>query len=282
MTDDDAIGEGEIDDDAIGDRVAEWCADTTRRVASSVVRLGEHAWGLVTPEWPISYQHNGILVREDPGADQVVRWGDDVLGAAGLDHRYVIGLCPLTGATRTALESRGYDLQDELLMARDLPGDPFPPPGDVDVEIVEEAAIAPLQRRLWVQEWLPGADAETVRQLTGRRATYSRIGKVTTYTVRDQGTREPVSALDLRVRGWCAEVDGVATLEPHRGRGYGDGVLARAVADATSAGCTHAVLTALADDWPLHWYARHGFRAVHPSWVATWLPTPHEHPQVMP
>ena len=261
-------------EEPLGERICDWYAETTRRVASTVVQLDDKAWGLVTPEWPLSYQHNGILVRRDPGSDALRHWGDEVLGGGGLSHRYVMGLCDLTSATHDALLAAGYTVQVELLMARDLPGEPYPGPEGVVIERVGEAVISPLQRRLWTEEWLPSADEETVRQLTGRRETYSRIGDVTIYTVRGDGDEagQPVTTLDLRVRDWCAEIDGVATLAPYRGRGYGDAMLAAAVGEATRVGCSHAILTALSDDWPKLWYARRGFRQVATSWVADLAP----------
>ena len=51
-----------------------------------------------------------------------------------------------------------------------------------------------------------------------------------------------------------------------RGRGHAGAVLARCLDLAAGAGCDLVVLEAVADDWPRHWYARHGFEGVGSTW----------------
>jgi GNAT superfamily N-acetyltransferase len=79
----------------------------------------------------------------------------------------------------------------------------------------------------------------------------------------------PVACLDVTVRDGIAELDGLATLQPYRGRGYGQALMARGVAYAADAGCELVVLTALVEDWPREWYARHGFTTLGPATEAT-------------
>ena len=258
-------------------RAQDWYAETTYLRATELVRLDESAWGLLTPEWPRSYAHNGILLRADPGPERIVAWGEEVLGGAGLPHRYVMALCALSPQSREALLAAGYELQPELTMVRPATAGPLESPAGVVVELVDEPTVEPLEARMWVEEWLPGAEEESVRQLTGRRVTHARAGEFLSYVVRDPDERHPSSGdlaacLDLLVRGWAAEVDGVATLAAHRRKGYGDALLARAVETAADRGVEQVVLTALVEDWPQHWYARRGFRALDPTWVATRTP----------
>ena len=71
---------------------------------------------------------------------------------------------------------------------------------------------------------------------------------------------EPVSTgLGLRT-GRTIGVYNIATVEPARGRGYGQAMTARVVADGVAAGCDVAILQASAMGQPI--YARMGFRVV--------------------
>jgi predicted GNAT family acetyltransferase len=77
-----------------------------------------------------------------------------------------------------------------------------------------------------------------------------------------------VATTDLCLRGWTGEIDAVATLKSFRGKGYAAALMAAAVTAATDSGCSHVVLSALADDWPRAWYARLGFVEVGVAWEA--------------
>ncbi|HYT27333.1 MAG TPA: GNAT family N-acetyltransferase, partial [Actinomycetota bacterium] len=68
-----------------------------------------------------------------------------------------------------------------------------------------------------------------------------------------------VSYADLYRDGRTAQVEDVATLEAHRGRGYASAVVLRAVEAARHAGCDLVFLVADADDWPKELYRRLGF-----------------------
>ena len=262
-----AVGEVGADDAALGERVADWYAEANLARAGTVAELAEGAWAMRTPAYPKSFAHNAVLVRRDFGADALVEWADDVLADA--DHRYVNAECDLSEATREGLKTAGYELTSLVLMARDLDVEP-PLPHGISVEPAARQDLARLHTVLWRTEWLPGIGDDEVAQLVDRRD--DGPGELA-WLVRDADLDDPVSGdlaacTDLHVRGWAAEVDAVATRAPARGRGYADALLATAVRAAYDAGCTHAVLSALTDDWPLHWYARRGFRVVGRSWEA--------------
>ncbi|MFN8148942.1 MAG: GNAT family N-acetyltransferase [Candidatus Nanopelagicales bacterium] len=261
------VGEVGADDAALGERVADWYAEANLARAGTVAELAEGVWAMRTPAYPKSFAHNAVLVRRDPGADALVAWADDVLADA--DHRYVNAECDLSEATRERLRGAGYELTSLVLMARDLDVEP-PLPHGISVEPAARQDLARLHTVLWRTEWLPGIGDDEVAQLVDRRD--DGPGELA-WLVRDADLDDPVSGdlaacTDLHVRGWAAEVDAVATRAPARGRGYADALLATAVRAAYDAGCTHAVLSALTDDWPLHWYARRGFRVVGRSWEA--------------
>jgi len=254
--------------DDLGPRIADWYADLTWRRGSTLLRPDDRSWVLLSPEWPRSYANNGILVRADPGGEALLAWGEEFLGGAGLPHRHVFALCDLAPSTRAALTSAGYTVEPEVIQVRHVESGPATSPG-VDVEIVALDAVDDLHATLWHEEWMPEASDETVRQLIARRASYSRSGEMVTLLVRDPETGEPVATTDVCVAGWAAEIDGVATRTTHRGRGYGDAMLARAIAVAREHGCEYVALTALVEDWPRDWYARHGFATVGPAWTAS-------------
>ena len=257
--------------DPLGERVADWYAETNRARATTVEALSPTAWSLLTPTLPKSFANNAILVRDDPGAEQLIAWADAALD--GYDHRYVAAMCDLRDDTRTALTAAGYRLTGLVTMARELPGAPLPSPPGVVAEAADDDTLARLHSVLWRTEWLPGIGDDEVAQLVSRRT--RPVEGVTTYAwvVRDAELDDPVSGdlaatLELHVHGWAAEIDGVATRAPARGRRYADALMATCVAKAYDEGCTHAILSALTDDWPLHWYARRGFRVVGVAWEA--------------
>lgn len=254
-------------DAELGERVADWYADANRSAAGSSVPLAEQAWALRTPAFPKSFSQNAILVRHDPGAQALLTWADEALADA--DHRYVNALCELGDTTLEGLRGAGYELTSLVLMARDVSPEPVGA-ADVAVEPAGPDDIARLHTVLWRTEWLPGIGDAEVEQLVARRT--AGPGELA-WLVRDPGLDDEVSGdlaacLDLHVRGWAAEVDAVATRAPARGRGYADALLATGLRAAYDAGCTHVVLSALTDDWPLQWYQRRGFRVVGRSWEA--------------
>jgi len=260
-----------VDDPALGERVADWYTGASLARAGTVTRLGASAWALRTPDYPKSFAHNAILVRGDPGADQLIAWADDMLADA--HHRYVHALCDLGEGTRAGLLAAGYALTGLVHMALALPGVDLPLPDGVAVEPAGQDVVGRLHAVLWRTEWLPGIRDDEVAQLLARRSKPEAGGELLSWVVRDPELEDPVSGdlaacLDLDVRGWAAELDAVATRAPARGRRYADALLSVGVRAAHERGCSHAVLSALTDDWPLHWYARRGFGVVGVCWEA--------------
>ncbi len=245
----------------------DWYADLMLARASTVVPLADGAWGVLSPEWRHSFVHNGILVRSDPGAAQVMAWADDVLGGAGLDHRYLVARCDLSPSTLDGLRAAGYEPEPCVLMARPTSTGPLTRPEGAVVEQVDAEAAGEFEARMWRTEWLPGIGDDEVRDLVARRASNDRSGPFLSFVVRDGG--EVVASAGLAVRGGAAEIDGVATLPSHRGRGYADALVAACVDAAADAGCTTLYLEALAEDWPRGWYGRRGFTELGPDWSAT-------------
>jgi GNAT superfamily N-acetyltransferase len=255
--------------DDLGTRVADWYAEAHRAGASEVATIADGAWALRTPAFPQSFAQNAVLVRRDPGAEALIAWADAALD--GLHHRYIDAQCALSEETRAGLVADGFHLSELVHMARPA-AEPVPlRRSGIAVEPAVEAEIGRLHAVLWRTEWMPGISDEEVDQLVARRAVRTPGSTALAWVVRDPELHDPecgdlAACVDLDVRGWAAEVDALATREPARGRGYADALLATAVRAAAEHGCTHAILSALVEDWPREWYARRGFVEVGTAW----------------
>jgi GNAT superfamily N-acetyltransferase len=134
-------------------------------------------------------------------------------------------------------------------MARRLDGAGPEPACHPGAEVVPQVAVHDLWESSWRRE-LAGTVAdldEVVGQLVGREHRNDRVVRVVDLAVRVAD--EVVAAGQLRVDGATAAVESVLTDPAARGRGYADAVLARAVVEATRAGCDLVVLDAAALDW---------------------------------
>jgi len=240
------------------DEAADWYADVMRARAQQVVDVADGVWALLSPAHANSFVHNTLLVRRDPGGEQLVAWADEILGGAGLAHRHVVLKCRASDATLAALAAAGYSVEPEVVMSRPSALGPLPVPADVVVEQVDPPATSDFESRLWREEWVPGIGDDELSDLVSRRTTMDVAGPYLTFAIRDaDGTI--VAAADMAVRGDGAEIDGVATWPEHRGHAYGDALIGRCVVEAIDRGIPHLHLEALTDDWPRHWYARRGW-----------------------
>ncbi len=249
------------------DDVADWYADIRRARAEQVVDVADGVWALLSPQHANSFVHNTLLARRDPGGPALVAWADQVLGDAGLAHRHLILQCEFSDATAAALVDAGYTVEPEVVMSRPSSAGPTTRRHDVVVEQVEPEATCDFEARLWREEWVPGIGDSELADLLSRRSTMDVAGPYVTFVVRDAGVI--VAAADLAVRGAGAEIDGVATWPEHRGRGYGDALVAACVDEVIARGIPHLHLEALTEDWPRLWYARRGWSALGPFASAT-------------
>jgi predicted GNAT family acetyltransferase len=69
-----------------------------------------------------------------------------------------------------------------------------------------------------------------------------------------------------------AQIEEVATLEEHRGRGYARAVVRTAIEAAQQSGHRVLIINATADDWPKEMYRRLGFEAISSLHELTRLP----------
>ncbi|MFJ3881167.1 GNAT family N-acetyltransferase [Streptomyces sp. NPDC090077] len=157
------------------------------------------------------------------------------------------------------LRRAGYRHSTYLLM---LHTGPVAGGGGPVGEVSPEEIRAPLEAS-W-RSALPQAGEEVVRMLVDRRVTRLR-GAERVCLLGSRARNGEVAAwtdLYLEPGPGIAQVEDLMTAEGHRRRGHADAVLAAALRRAADAGCRTRFLTADADDWPRHWYARRGFAVI--------------------
>ena len=124
---------------------------------------------------------------------------------------------------------------------------------------VERELLEPLREETIREEpW--GTDREVVRQLLAANKLIARAGRARHFAVLAEGTA--ISGADLYSDGETAQIEDVATLQEHRGRGFASAVVVRAAAEAARSGHSLTFLVADDEDWPKDLYARLGFRSV--------------------
>lgn len=256
-----------------GEITREWCLDSARLRAARVVECGAGVFAVLDPSYPNSYDHNKIVTAADADGIRLTGLADEVLGGAGLAHRQVDVYDEVSDSTVEAFRREGYDHDAEVLMAC-TPDPAGPPSGSPEVHEVPESVVAPTVEAMWRRVWLPDADDASVRDLVERRRLLDVDATVHRLAVLDHAGTVAANA-DLVIRsagtapqragGPVAELDGVETLPEHRGHGFGDAIVARALQVAAEQGAVLVVLTAMQHDWPREWYARRGFAEVGPA-----------------
>ena len=217
---------------------------------------------VLDPDFPASRDNNRLILTDPVDAATVEKAIDEVAGNAGWPHRTAAMTWPGAGEVAAELGTRGWTVQEFVLMARPAAPTPAPP----RVEIVPEVEV----HEFWGCSWrqvlpLTGRELDrVVGQLIGREHLNDTVVAVTNLVVQEGG--RVVAAGQLRVDGATAAVDSVLTDPGHRGRGHADPILFRAVDLAAVGGSDLVVLEAVADDWPRHWYARRGFEVVGSVW----------------
>lgn len=249
-------------DDALARAVAFYVSLPVRRA----VGVGDVAGGMAVldPDLPHSRDNNKLVLTEPVDLATVESAAAEVAGNAGWPHQAVALMWSGAEGVAAGLRDRGWNTEELLLMGRPA----APTSGGERAEVVDQAEV----HEFWARSWRHGlADLgprleQVVEQLVAREHLNDRVVAVTDLVVREEG--RVVASGQLRVDGATAAVDSVLTDPGARGRGHADAVLARAIDLAARAGCDLVVLEASADDWPHTWYARRGFRALGPVWVA--------------
>lgn len=231
-----------------------------RRRAARVVQVPD-GFAVLDADYPMSYDHNKLIVTGGPAPAEILATADRVLGGAGLDHRQVVIDDDGHGMEcAAAMRDAGYSHEINLVMFHTGEAGQRRARPALRVERVDAADLA----RSDEQEWrtrLPQADGETIRQLVRRRETLPRgADQVDFLAVRDSGSTVFSHAdLYLDRETGIAQIEDLGTAPAYEGRGFAGAILADALRRATQAGCGRVFLIADAHDWPERWYRRLGF-----------------------
>ncbi len=137
------------------------------------------------------------------------------------------------------------------------------------VEEVARADLLPFRREIARAEpW--ATSGSVVDEVVEASSLWEKVGNARYFAVLAGGV--PVAAAELYSDGRTAQVEDVATLPGHRGRGYASAVVLRAAEEATAAGHALVFLEADESDWPKELYARLGFEQIGRTW--SFLRTP--------
>ena len=205
---------------------------------------------------PLLWDANHLTVTEPglAGPRELARAAERIRRDVGLGHRMVIVLDEAEGRRLARGFGRlGWDLERHLVMALRRQVDRPPP----DVEI-----------RSMPFEQLDGARAEFLRgEPWGRPEVVSQVlrrDRLLAGAVQDQAftavvENRPAAFCRLLSDGVVGQVEDVATLPAHRGRGLARAVVGAAIEASSAAGHRLTFLTADAADWPQALYRKIGF-----------------------
>jgi len=205
---------------------------------------------------PLLWDANHLTVTEPglAGPRELARAAERIRRDVGLGHRMVIVLDEAEGRRLARGFGRlGWDLERHLVMALRRQVDRPPP----DVEI-----------RSMPFEQLDGARAEFLRgEPWGRPEVVSQVlrrDRLLAGAVQDQAftavvENRPAAFCRLMSDGVVGQVEDVATLPAHRGRGLARAVVGAAIEASSAAGHRLTFLTADAADWPQALYRKIGF-----------------------
>jgi GNAT superfamily N-acetyltransferase len=213
---------------------------------------------------------NLLRVDDPEGATMtaLVEEADRLHGEAGHEHRHVS--VPHDRAGEELAEGfRALGWRSECFLLMDWHGGGTRTADTSDVEEADGAAVRAL-REMIVREQPWAAREEVVRMVVDASELAGRAGNARHFVVRVDG--EVAAAADLYSDGRTAQVEDVATLERHRGRGLASAVVLRAVEEALAAGHDFVFLVADDEDWPKELYARLGFGPLGRTW--SFLKTP--------
>lgn len=228
---------------------------TTADMAGSRREPFHFGTAVFTPERPLRYDSNYLLVEDVPAAVTAQELADEaerVQGGAGLPHRLLLFRDARLGERfAPELAEAGWRYERHVLMAHRRPAE-----GAADTGLVSEVTAEVIRpaRESQIRSY-PWGTAEVAEQLLAAK---EHIPVETRFfAVLVDG--EVASYSDLYLDGDIGQVEDVATLPEHRGRGYASAVVMRAVDEAHAAGAELVFLVADAQDWPKELYRRLGF-----------------------
>jgi len=220
----------------------------------------EHAFrygtAVFTPELPLRHDSNYLDVdRPVESAAELEAEADRLFGAAGLRFRVLLFRDAAEGE-RLAADLPGFDVDRSVVMVQRRR-----PDADVDtagvVELGPDGVRTARESMTLSYQWSSPAVAQQLLDAKNLLADWVAV-RCFAAVAGD----EVVSYADLYQDGPDAQVEDVATLPGHRGRGHAKAVVTRAADEARAAGADFVFLVAAEDDWPKELYGRLGFDVV--------------------
>lgn len=234
-------------------RIHAFLSAFTRRQAERTIPV-PGGFAALDDTFALSYGNNYVLI--DGPTDPEALAGHVDAAMAPRQHRAVWVLDPATAeACREPLTRAGYGCTTVLLMRHTGPVPELGGAREVDLPALR-GAITESQRR-----FLPDAPEDVIHTLVERRTARRRGAPDVRFLASHDEWGEPASWADLYLdpTTGLAQIEDLVTAESHLRQGHAGVVLDTALRMATEAGCPTLFLTALADDWPRHWYERRGF-----------------------
>lgn len=194
----------------------------------------------------------------DVDAAALIADAERVQGAAGLGHRKVMVLADGAGARLLdGFAAAGWEATRLVVMAHRTPPGRGAGPDGAHAEMVAPP-VGRSAHALGLRE--QGFDAETVAEiLEGRERVAAGVDRRTFAAFADG---RPVAVADLLAADGIGQVEDVATLVAHRGRGLARAVVLAALGASRAEGHDLTLIVADEDDWPAEFYARLGFAPV--------------------
>ncbi|HEV2712068.1 MAG TPA: GNAT family N-acetyltransferase [Gaiellaceae bacterium] len=211
-------------------------------------------FGVLTPELPLPHNSNYLFLERAADADEAIAEADRILGNAGRSYRVIFTFDEELGERlRPAFEARRWRTRREVFMVQRRP-----PEKAADLSLtreVTETALRPGRTHgILAYDWGTPSLAE---QILDAKVLLARRAETRFFAVEIDG--EIVAWTDLYVAQGVAQIEDVATVERHRGKGYATAVVLRAAEEGRKAGADLVFLVADDDDWPKLLYRRLGF-----------------------
>ncbi|MFF0481573.1 GNAT family N-acetyltransferase [Streptomyces sp. NPDC004435] len=237
-------------------RIHAFVSAFTRRQAARTVPF-PGGFAALDDAYALSRGDNHVLVDGPTDPRTLPEVADRLLGH--LPHRAVYVLDETTAAAcAQPLAAAGYELSTVLLMRHTGPVPELGGAREVDLP----ALRGPLTES-W-RRFLPDEGDEVIRDLVERRTARRRGADDVRFLASHDEWGEVAAWGDLYLdaASGTAQIEDLVTAASHLRQGHAGVVLDTALRMAAEAGCTTVFLSALADDWPRHWYERRGFTPV--------------------
>jgi GNAT superfamily N-acetyltransferase len=226
------------------------------RASTQVVPFG-FGTAYLHPELPDAWSRNFAWIDGPvPGErlGELLAEVDRIHSGAGLRHRRMVFGDEDTGmAVAATLRPHGWQAPHTRLLVHDGTA----PPAAANERVREVDPLALARPTLEFARAHPEVeDEQTAHQLLGAYGVVAGVIGERCFAALVDGS--VVSYCRLYSDGATAQIEDVATLSKHRGRGYSSAVVRHAIAEA--AGHELTFVLALEDDWPRQWYERLGFR----------------------